>query len=146
MIDNWRNPNFLSPNPGVVEFLEELFPREERPESSEQAFDILLNGLVSRFGAIPRQIFRAMFEDFEQVAEDHDSALHTPFEKLQEVADALIRGDPFADMQGPSHRVISINNVGTLESKEFQINFLSPHQGPGPGVPPPRYALHSNNN
>ena len=120
-MDNWNDPDFLSKvrNPGLVEFLQNIFLEEGPPESFKEAFDILLNGLVSRFGGIPRQVFGAMFENFKKAAEVHDSALTMSFEELQKV-------DPFADMKGPSHRIISLNNVGTLESKVLQIDFLSP--------------------
>ncbi|KAM6501894.1 hypothetical protein JOM56_001871 [Amanita muscaria] len=122
-IGYWKNPEFFSnTNPGVFKFLEEIFPKEEPPKSFEEAFDILLNGLILRFGAIPRQVFRAMFVDFESVADNHDSALNTSFEELQKAADDLSR----ADARGPSHRLISLNNVGTLESKKLEIDFLSP--------------------
>ncbi len=61
---DWKNPDFLSTvrNPGLVGFLQNFFPEERPPESFKEAFDILLNGLVSRFGVIPRQVFRAMFQ------------------------------------------------------------------------------------
>lgn len=123
----WKNPEFLSnSNPSVFKFLEEIFPKEGPPESFEEAFDILLNGLISRFGFIPRQVFRAMFVDFQRVADKHDSALNTSFEELQKAADDLSREDPSADAKGPWHRLISLNNVGTLESKKLEIDFLSP--------------------
>ena len=126
--ENWNDPDFLSTvtNPGLVEFLQKIFQEEGPPESFNEAFDILLNGLVSRFGVIPRQIFRAMFDSFKKVVEVHNSALSMSFEELQKAADGLAREDPFADVKGPSHRVISLSNVGTLESKVLQVNFLSP--------------------
>jgi hypothetical protein len=125
--DNWKNPNFLSTvsNPDAFEYLQEICQKGP-PESIEEAFDILLNGLVSRFGVIPRQVFRAMFEDFKGVVDAHDSALHMPFEEPQKAADELSRKDPFADVTGFSPCLISLNNVGTLESAVLRINFLSP--------------------
>ncbi len=48
------------------------------------------------------------------------------FEELQKAADGLGHDNPFADVKGPSHHIISLNNVGTLESKVLQIDFLSP--------------------
>ncbi|KAF8345309.1 hypothetical protein F5887DRAFT_1061853 [Amanita rubescens] len=127
-MDNWKDSDFLSTvsNPGLVGFLQEIFPKRGLPKSFEDAFDILLNGLISRFGVIPQQVFRAMFGNFNRVAETHDSALTISFDELQKAADDLSRGDPFADVKGPSYRLISLNNVGSLESKVLQIEFLSP--------------------
>jgi hypothetical protein len=126
--ENWKDPDFLSTvtNPGLVEFLQKTFQEERPPESFNEAFDILLNGLVSRFGVIPQQVFRAMFDSFNKVVEVHDSALTMSFEELQKAVDGLARDDPFVDMKGPSHCIISLNNVGTLESKVLQVDFLSP--------------------
>ncbi|KAM6489766.1 hypothetical protein JOM56_014789 [Amanita muscaria] len=126
-MENWKNPDFLSTvsNRGLVNFLEEIFPKGA-PESFEEAFGILLDGLVSRFGVIPRQVFNAMFVDFNGVADYHDSALNTSFEELQKAADDLSRPEPSADARGPSHRLISLDNVGTLESKKLEVDFLSP--------------------
>ncbi|KAF8346669.1 hypothetical protein F5887DRAFT_1281776 [Amanita rubescens] len=111
--ENWKDPEFLSTvtNPGLVEFLQKICQEERPPESFNEAFDILLNGLVSRFGVIPRQVFRAMFDSFNKVVEVHDSALTMSFEELQKAADGLARDDPFADVKGPSHRVISLDNI-----------------------------------
>ena len=127
-IHDWKDPDFLSTvsNPGLVEFLQEIFKKRGLPKSFEDTFDILLNGLISRFGIIPRQVFRAMFGNFNGVAEIHDSALTMSFDELEKAADDLSRGDPFADVKGPSHCLISLNNVGSLESKVLQIEFLSP--------------------
>jgi hypothetical protein len=54
-MDDWKNPNFLATarNCGVIELLQ----KEGLPESFEEAFDILLDGLVSCFGVIPQQVF-----------------------------------------------------------------------------------------
>jgi len=126
-VENWKNPNFLSTvsNPSVVEFLQEIFPKM-LPESFEEAFGILLDGLVLCFGVIPRQVFRAMFVSFKEVVDDHDGALNTSFEELRKAADDLSHPEPSTDARGPWDYLISLNNVGTLVSKKLEIDFLSP--------------------
>lgn len=64
-----------------------------------------------------------MFKNVGKAVKIHDSALEMPFEELEKVANALSRGDPFAVVRGPSHHVISFNNVSTLQSEELQIEF-----------------------
>ena len=126
-VENWKNPNFLPTvsNPSLIQHLAVIFPKV-RPKSFEDAFSTLLDDLVSSFGAIPREVFRAMFRDFKEVEDDHSSALDLSFDDLQKAADDLSRPDPSADVRGLSHRLISPHNVGTLESKKLEIDFLSP--------------------
>lgn len=134
-VEKWNDAQFLSTihNPGLIKFHKELSPEVQpelspkvQPELFEEVFGIVLDGLISRFGLVPREVFDAMFNNFHEVAKAHDSALNLSFDDLEKAVDDLNRPEPSADVRGPSHRLISINNVGTFEDYQLEIDFLSP--------------------
>ncbi|KAI9508363.1 hypothetical protein F5148DRAFT_1355950 [Russula earlei] len=76
----------------------------ENPPELEKAIDDILNNAITYFGYIARDIFRAVFVDFQHVYNDNMAALNCLPEDLEAMLHTIVHSDV------PSHSVIVIKS------------------------------------
>ena len=112
-------------NPGLFGYLKEIYP-EALPESTDEVLVSLLDGLIRFFGPIPRAVFQALFSSFTPQVIAHNVVLSIGIQELRTtVLGIAAHPERFPDVHSPSHRLVAIDNVGSLEFPELQVKFKS---------------------
>ena len=117
------NPPGTSPYANAISLLPQT-PPEAVPKSTDDAFSILLDIMISCFGPTPQDVIFGLY-NFCSHTELHNRALSVQWQQLEDSVQEIITTHQFPSTTS-SHSVISINPTGEIGGQQvWRVGFKS---------------------